>query len=323
MAAFNPPPGYNPNATSGSFFAPVTAAHDRLFAEDQQTVDLGNGYEAVPIYQIRRKAPLSRNESAQAGLLNSWWTPKGADPSVHFAQRCPYVSVDNFCLLYNEAMYLAGQAPQLILGVWDKKNVMIYGTTQNVKGLVLAGGGHMERMGNKNWRPPYGGAVGINMSSALKKLEDGDPDLRAAADKELSEEIGIDKRNSTIVTQQLGFMDDVFSDPRAHYLRCIFLRWIDQPPKPSEELKSVLNVPINALLPLLNRQAKWITANQEELFLELNHDVLITLILRMPATQKFIANMKAFYAKKHQQAALNPMSLFDNNASAMCSSMAQ
>lgn len=318
-----PPPGYNPNASassSGGFFAAAKDPRDALFAKSQPVIDLGNEYEAVQVYQVRRKHPLSREEQARANLMNCWWTPKGVK-NVHFAQRCPFVSVDNFCLLYNEDMFLRNEAPRLILGVWDKE-IVIFGKTTRVQGLVLAGGGHVERTGDKNWRPEYTGAIGAVMSSQNMKLESGDFDLRSAADKELSEEIGIDRKNSTIVTQQLACIDDVFADPRAHYVRTIYLRWIDQPPKPSDELKTVINVPISALEPLLNRTHQWVTNTGAHLSLELNHDKLIALILRLPATIEFINNMKSYFAAKQQQAAAaavnNPMAaLFGSGSSSM------
>lgn len=297
MAAAGAPPAYSA-AASGFGFTATKDSHDTLFESDQKPIDLGGGYEAIPIWQIRRSKPLSREEMARGNLMNSWWTPKGADLSVFFAQRCPYVSVDNFCMLYTEAMFLAGQPPQVIIGVWDKKNINIFGKLQNIRGLVLAGGGHVERMGDKSWRPAYAGNIGVNMSSALKKLEEGDPDLRSAADKELSEEIGIDRKHCTIVTQELGFMDDLFSDPRAHYLRCIFLRWIDQPPKPSEELKTVINVPLPQLAAICARKLSWTAPDGVSLGLELNHDTLIRLIMALPATQKFIENMKTYFKNK-------------------------
>lgn len=297
------PPAYSAGAgaAAAAGFGQFTVAkdpHDSLFEADQKPVDLGGGYEAIPIWQIRRTKPLSREEITRASLMNAWWTPKGADPNIYFAQRSPFISVDNFCMLYNQEMYSAGQPPQVIIGVWDKKNINIFGKIQNVRGLVLAGGGHVERMGDKNWRPEYYGNYKLALNQLVKKMEDGDHDLRSAADKELSEEIGIDRKNSSIVTQELGFMDDVFSDPRAHYLRCIFLRWIDQPPRPSEELRTIINVPLPQLAAICQRKIFWTAPDGVQLGLELNHDTLIRLIMVHPATLKFIEKMKLYFQSK-------------------------
>ena len=290
MAAPLPPP----YAPVGGFVG-VTDAPDQYEThfsrfDTLKTIKLPNGYEAVPIWQIQRQVKRdSREETARANLLNNWWLPKKQQqinwPS---AQRCPFVSVDNACFFFNRDMYDKGIEPHLILGLWDKKDVEIFGHKQHVKGLVLAAGGHYERMANKIARPGKWETIGV-------QFEQGDMTLREAADKELSEEIGIDRKTSRIITRELGFMDDPLAEPRAHYLRCIYLRWIEQAPKTSAELKKALAVPVSRVKDLCARKTVWKDANGNEFGLELNHDLLIGLILSHPDTNAFLANISTVY----------------------------
>lgn len=39
--------------------------------------------------------------------------------------------------------------PELLLGEWKKK-VKLYGSEETIHGLVVGGGGHYERMGERN-----------------------------------------------------------------------------------------------------------------------------------------------------------------------------
>lgn len=119
--------------------------------------------------------------------------------------------------------------------------------------------------------------------------------LRLAADKELKEEIGIDP-SKVKITKDLGVMDDVFSDPRKHILRYVFVRWVEEDPRPSEELKNVIAVPLEYVGPFCERKISW-PARQSDgttknLGLILNHDKLLTLVFALEGFQTFIAEMK-------------------------------
>jgi hypothetical protein len=282
-----PPPAYGGFVRNDDLEAKAITAHFQQFNE-RKPINLGNGYIAKPIWQIERERPYTRMEETQANLLNFWWTPKKIDNAYQYyeAQRCPYISVDNLCFLYSREMHDRGAEPHLILGIWEKQ-VELYGSLTKVKGLVLAAGGHYERMANKSRPEEHAGGRGF-------KTEGGDSSLRAAADKELNEEIGIDK-TKVKVTRELGFMDDCISEPRAHYLRCIFLRWIEQSPRPSEELKTVIPVPLSKLPDLCSGKIAYKDAQGQELRLELGHDRLLHLVMAHPETQGFLANLVTIY----------------------------
>ena len=175
--------------------------------------------------------------------------------------------------------------PELLLGKW-KKDVMVYGEKKTLDGLVVAGGGHYERCAKKK---PYEGYVGSKYTTV--QMEAGDMSLREAADKELKEEIGIDPYNVK-VTQELGYMDHVFSDPRCHGLRFIFLRWVDQQPHPSTELSSVLSIPVSQMHKLCDREIFWNSPDGKRLGLILGHDEYAKLVLSHPDTIDFISGLK-------------------------------
>ena len=148
------------------------------FSDDRKVKNLPNGYVAVPTWSIRRaNQTYTPEEASRANLMTFDWEVKGT--SIKAQQRCPAVWVDNFCFLYTRGMV----EPELLLGRW-KKDVVVYGSKQSLEGLVIAGGGHYERCANK---------PKIQYTSAT--FEQGDMSLRAAADKELKEEIGIDPVN--------------------------------------------------------------------------------------------------------------------------------
>lgn len=273
--------GFAP-ATSG--FISVVNPYEKHFdsLNSRKEIDLGDGYIAVPIWNIRRRNQSATNseEESRAKLLNFNWIPKGG--KVGYPQRCPFIWVDNIIFLYQEGM----SQPHLLIGRW-KKQVEIYGTLTELEGLVLAGGGHYERMAKK-------GPIYDNMMSRSIMPEGGDFSLRAAADKELGEEIGIDPRNVK-ATRELGMMDDVFSDPRCHGLRAgIYLRWIDQAPRSTEELKSVIAIPVDQLHRLYNNTDKWKFPDGKEFGFILNHDKLIRMIMKHPDTMDFLALIKTF-----------------------------
>jgi len=92
---------------------------------------------AEPVWAIRRASPVwSQDEIALANKGAFRWTPKNSD--VSYPQRCPYISVDNFVVLYNREMRNRGEEPKLVLGIWSKPNVEIHGVVQaKYEGFVL------------------------------------------------------------------------------------------------------------------------------------------------------------------------------------------
>lgn len=268
----------------------VISSHPDLYADHFATlngrkeVDLGDGYVAVPTWTIRRKNQNpSEEDVTRSNLLNFNWKPKNS--TVGFPQRCPSVWVDNFLFLYKQGM----MEPMLLLGRW-RKPCDIYGNATTLEGLVLAAGGHYERMANKKSLPDRNNGEYV-------KFEMGDISLRAAADKEIKEEVGIDPRNIKF-TQEFGMMDDVFSDPRCHGIRAgIFLRWVEQTPSPTDELKDILAIPVSQLGMLYNNVAKWKFADGKEFGFILGHDKLVRMVMKHPQTLDFLALVKTFYDK--------------------------
>src|SRR6185295_48583 len=109
-----------------------------------------------------------------------------------------------------------------------------------------------------------------------------------AADKEMKEEIGIDLRN-TKATVPLGYMDHVFSDPRCHGVRFVYLRWVEQEPKSSAELQNVVAAPLSVLSALCSGEQKWRAPDGREFGLILNHDLFLRVVMLHPMTAAFLA----------------------------------
>jgi ADP-ribose pyrophosphatase YjhB (NUDIX family) len=276
--------GFVAAAAPASGFVSTVDTYERHFdrLNERQTVDLGEDYIAVPIWCIRRRNnTYTDEERARAGLLEFNWTPKHS-PDSAFPQRCPSVWVDNLLFLYREGM----PEPALVLGRWAKKGVSIYGTKRDVEGLVIAAGGHKERMAKKPAR-----------------YEEGDMSLREAADKEIKEEVGVDPRNIR-VTKEFGLMDDVFGDPRCDGMRAMmYLRWIEQNPKPTEELKNIIAVPVSQLGKLARNEVKWRFSDGKEMGLILGHDKVLRLLMRHPTVNDFLALIRTYH-ENHTGAAM-------------------
>ena len=271
--------------TSG--FTSTSTAHPSFnFSDGQRPTNLlNNKYIQEPFMYVHRSSPYSPEEIARANLLGNTWTPKG-DTSA-YPQRCPAVWVDNFCIFYTADMAATNEEEEVLMGRWTKK-VEVYGVTQELDGIALAAGGHYERCArkaNKELRDPYG------RYSGTVKPEEGDMGLRAAADKELKEEVGIDPRNVRL-TLPLMVVDDPLGDPRVHGLRFIFLRWIEQTPRASKELPNILSVPTSTLLDFCNGRITWPSPEGKELSIILGHHELIPMILECQRTKEFISYIK-------------------------------
>jgi ADP-ribose pyrophosphatase YjhB (NUDIX family) len=291
-SAGQPAPIFASSLSAGNGFAPasgfgpvVADPYEAYFSQGQarQKIALPGGYVAEPIWCIRRVSDIhSTDEVARANLGNVWWTPKNANGNALHAQRCPYISVDNVCFMYKPGM----RVPELVLGIWSKKDIQIHGEKHALyECLALAGGGHYERMGKKS---AYLG-------------EAGDMSAQIAADKELKEEIGIDRaRGVKIVTHHLGVFDDPLAEPRAHYYRDIYLRWIEQEPRPSAELKTVITLPVDQVEALCNKQTCLHLSSDRKLTLGLGHDKLIALVMSHPDTKDFLKKICLFHETQQQ-----------------------
>lgn len=267
--------------TPAGFGQRPSEEHDRHFEavmQLQKPVRLPGGLIAVPSWTIMRSPNYAFDDAqrSMARKLDASWQPKVSSGQAIPAQwqRCPRIWTDNFVFFYAKGM----DEPHLLLGRWTKK-AKIYGEEMLNDILVVAAGGHYETMGAK----PAG-------------FEPGDMSLRQAADKELKEEVGIDRRNVKY-THYLGAFDDVLREPRAHGVSHVFLRWVEQAPRPSEELKDILSVPVSQLATLCDPDMRvpWIAPDGKELFLGLGHDKLIAAVLTLPTTQGFLAAVRTAY----------------------------
>lgn len=89
----------------------------------------------------------------------------------------------------------------------------------------------------------------------------------------------------------LGFVDKVLNDPRTHGLRFVYLRWIEQPPRSTEEIKLIVPTPLSALRDLVEGRISVNTPSGEQLSFILNHDEYIAAVMSHPVTKAFIANI--------------------------------
>jgi 8-oxo-dGTP pyrophosphatase MutT (NUDIX family) len=124
--------------------------------------------------------------------------------------RTPNVAVDNLCLFKRDG---DGQICT-ILGFFDKKF-----QDKPLKGFVLSGG-HME--------------VG------------SDVDLHQTAYKELEEEFTLAPED-IIKSIPVAVFDDAYRDVRNRYVTTVFAHWINGIPKPSDEHKVLMIIPIEKL----------------------------------------------------------------------------
>lgn len=238
-------------------------------------IKLPNGMVAIPAWHIVREDELRLNavQRSRGALLNANWTPKMIAktqyPLAEQLQRSPFIWADNYTFFYTRGM----EEPHLLLGEW-KKNAPIYGKPQEIHGVVVGGGGHYESVGNKP-----------------KNVEQGDFSLREAADKEIFEEMKI-PRERVRLTQYLGDIDNFENDPRCHGVRHIFLRWIEISPSATDELKSVISIPLSMLNDLCTGAVTYTNAQGQKLSLVLNHDFMIPVVMAHPVVQEFIQKIK-------------------------------
>lgn len=261
----------------------------------------GGRYIAEPFIYVHRAAPYSAEELARMALLNNNWEPKGS-AGANYPQRCPVTWVDNVCIYYTAEMAARNEEPQVVLGRWTKEQEQ-YGKKVKFDGLVLSGGGHYERMGNKVLPPtPSSCHYGHYLQQPSVKFESGDESLRAAADKELKEEIGVDPRNVR-ATLPLMIIDDPLSDPRVHGLRVIYLRWIEQTPRPTDELREGVAATLSDLKALCDRSVQYTSAKDgKELGLILNHDHMLKLVFETPRTNDFLAYIRSQFDSESRSA---------------------
>ena len=241
-------------------------------------VDFGNGYVGIPSMHITKDPRVPPPQLVGACMaMDHTWLPKGVPGlgdgvMVPQAQRCPAVTVDNFTLCYKTDGSMA--EPVLVLGEFKKWHIMA-GTKHLFSGLVLAAGGHYERMGP---RPEY-------------YRDKGNYNLFDAAKTELMEEIGIDD-SGIVASCYLGCIDDCENDPRHHAIRHLVMRWIDKDPQESEELERLWCIPLSQIKRFLDGSCV-MRVGRNPMPIALNHNRVIDLILAMPKAQAFVRSITA------------------------------
>ncbi len=199
-------------------------------------------------------------QERMAKMQNTWVvSPNSEIEDIHYnAQRCPRTTIDTF-LFYKDSS--PGSETVLILGEINKPPY---------NGLVVAGGGHIESLGDRG-----------------NRYELGCPNIDAAAQKEIFEEVGITMEQVKQI-QPIGFIDYPFNDPRFHVIRFIQLAWVTSPGIPSDELKTLARIPVRQLDDFCKRKICYTKSDGTELNLVLNHDLMIELIMALPETKQFL-----------------------------------
>lgn len=191
-------------------------------------------------------------------------------------QRTPDHTIDNICILFKRDGSMT--EPELVLGEFNKKcKFSANGEEKSVHGLCLAAGGHFERMG---WRPNTYGE------------REGSIDLLDAGLQEMVEEIGV-QESGIVESLDVGFVDCPLSDPRKHITRHAVVRWIDADPSTSEELQTLLCVPLSKLGDLIGGRIS-VTSKRTgtQLGFVLGHDHFIQQIWQLPNVRKMVERIK-------------------------------
>jgi ADP-ribose pyrophosphatase YjhB (NUDIX family) len=184
-------------------------------------------------------------------------------------QRTPNLAIDNLCLFKNKQGQLC-----TILGLMDK-TVPINGVNTLFKGWVMSGG-HMEYH--------------------------QDLSTEECSRRELLEEFGI-KPENIIRTVPCAVFEDLLRDSRNEYISTLYLHWVNQIPKSTDEHKVVLVVTLEELLgmiksgkPLKVPQA-WSPSYKpaEEYGLLNGHDSMIAAALELPATKALMGEIASTF----------------------------
>lgn len=243
-----------------------------------KVIKLPNGKVAKQIWMVTRadEDRLKPEQLAQARSLDTTWQPKVVKGKTSYGysaqmQRCPPITVDNFVFLYQRGM----REPLLVIGEWKKDGVKVWGRTQTLHGVVVPAGGHYEIYGD---RPDT--------------LEPGHTSLTHAANSEALEELKLPKDRMR-ATQMVCGIDDLFNDPRKHCLRFVYLRWVEVDPATTEEIKSLVAIPVSQLNDFCADEIKYTNPKGETLPIVLNHDDMIRTVMALPDTHDFLAKIIA------------------------------
>lgn len=242
---------------------------------DDHVIDVG-----IPFVHQRNEHAIGADVRGLAQSKNAKWVPDGAK-TPHY-QRSPFSCVDNF------AIRVVNGEPCVVLGLWDKEKE-VNGAKVRIRGLVLAGGGHYEIMGRPR---PNETQLDYGMNKYYTFKEPGHMSEREAADAELKEEIGMDRRH-VLYTEKILTYDSVLRDPLKHCVGSVYFRFIDRPPGASEELKQVFLVPVSRVVEMVRGETFPISMD-DEVRLVLGHDKLLKWILTLPNVHELLEKARRF-----------------------------
>jgi ADP-ribose pyrophosphatase YjhB (NUDIX family) len=268
------PPGF------GSVFArpepaPFSPNPQQGFVNNRHALanDLGDGFSYENVAFIA-KTHYSPQEGILADRLDAGWKPAGA--GYKFPQRCPAIWTDNISIVYTRGM----PEPMIALALWSK-DVVCFGTSTKLSGLVSIGGGHYEAKGDKSCG-----------SYSSIKFEPGHISSRVAADTELNEEVGVRPENVRH-TRLIAVEDNVLGDQRKHGVRIIFARWVEQNElKPSKELTKIVLIPLSQMHRLIAGEQYRIEGTSYGMIL--GHDKMIERVFKLPQWKLFLQEVAQF-----------------------------
>jgi len=115
--------------------------------------------------------------------------------------------------------------------------------------------------------------------------------MHECALRELQEEFVIEPKN-IIKSIPVAIFDDFLRDQRNQYLSTVFLHWINQPPKPSEEHKVVMVITLEDIYVEIQRGGLILDLKSKQAYGFLHgHDSMIKNILGLQTTQAFIGEI--------------------------------
>ena len=258
-------------------------AFSRIFQQfrkgKDETKPIGENFVATKVWLVQRKHYNDDNRRL-ASKLTTTYKPSGSDTEV--SQRTAFECVDNVCYVCDRG----SNKIKIVLGRFNKQR-KVFGENVQIDGLVVAAGGHVEINGDKSNLKNYPAKKAEKV-----KVEPGDVSLLEAANKELKEEIGID-RNHIVGTYYLGLIKDCLNDTTVDCIRHVFLRFISKAPKESEELADVYAVPIEKLDDLLDGTRKIESPKDgKELSFVKGHDTLLKIVQRLDGNGDFLATIQ-------------------------------
>lgn len=202
--------------------------------------------------------------------LSGTWVSKKVKGGIAHQQRCPAVTVDT---IY--ARVRPNQEIEILLGTFDKTE----SNGNHFKGLVLPGGGHVERVGQR-----------MNTALALRSLEAPHGSLIEAASRESLEEVGIRRSQSLFPPKPFWVMDDLESEPRQHCLRVIFGACLpfETRAQTSDEIATIVWTPLSVVQKIIDHEISFKRTPDEELYFTIGHGDMLQALMQTQNWKTFL-----------------------------------